>query len=143
MYIMTLKMKFIQDPRLVFFEKKSSRLINILLLILFYIIGSTILSAIGCKNGHILNTHKNLSVCKTSFSRLKKSDITGLRICIALCIHTGRTFCLVNNILNLTLYNSLNYNWLHYGKLKLFQECGVRDIFKRTLLPRCERVMDG
>ena len=97
MYIMTLKMKFIQDPRLEFFEKKSSRLINILLLILFYIIGSTILSAIGSKNGHLLNTHKNLSICKTDFSYIKKPDITGLRICIALCIHTGRTFCLVNN----------------------------------------------
>ena len=120
MYIMTLKMKFIQDPRLVFFEKKSSRLINILLLILFYIIGSTILSAIGCKNGHILNTHKNLSVCKTSFSRLKKSDITGLRICIALCIHTGRTFYLVNNTHNSTSYNLLNYNQLYCGRLKLF-----------------------
>ena len=110
MYIMTLKMKFIQDPRLEFFEKKSSRLINILLLILFYIIGSTILSAIGSKNGHLLNTHKNISICKTSFSRLKKPDITGLRTCIALCIHTGCTFCLVNNTYNSTLYNSLNYN---------------------------------
>ena len=129
MHIMTLKMKFIQDPRLEFFEKKSSRLINILLLILFYIIGSTILSAIGSKNGHLLNTHKNLSIRKTSFSRFKKPDITGLRTCIALCIHTGRTFYLVNNTHNSTLYNSLNYNQLHYGKLKSFQECGKSGIY--------------
>ena len=119
---MTLKMKFIKFPRLAFFEKKSSRLINILLLILFYIIGSTILSAIGSKNGRILNTHKNISICKTSFSRLKKPDITGLRICIALCIHTGRTFYHVNNTHNSALYNSLNYNQLYCGRLKLFQE---------------------
>ena len=122
MHIMTLKMKFIQDPRLEFFEKKSSRLINILLLILFYIIGSTILSAIGSKNGHLLNTHKNIYICKTSSSRLKKSNITGLRICIALCIHTGRTFYLVNNTHNSTLYNLLNYNQLYCRRLKLFQE---------------------
>ena len=107
---MTQKKNFIKFPQLEFFEKKSSCLINILLLILFYIIGSTILSAIGCKNGHLLNTHKNISICKTSFSRPKKPDITGLRTCIALCIHTGRTFCLVNNTHNSTLYNSLNYN---------------------------------
>ena len=115
-------MKFIQDPRLEFFEKKSSRLINILLLILFYIIGSTILSAIGSKNGHLLNTHKKLSICKTSFSRLKKPDITGLRICIALCIHTGRAFYLVNNTYKSILYNLLNYNQLYCGRLKLFQK---------------------
>ena len=132
MYIMTLKMKFIQDPRLEFFEKKSSRLINILLLILFYIIGSTILSAIGSKNGRILNTYKNISICKTDFSMLKKPDITGLRICIALCIHTGRVFCLVNNTHNSTLYNSLNYNQLHYRKLKLFQECGKSGIYSTS-----------
>ena len=60
-------MKFIQDPRLEFFEKKSSRLINILLLILFYIIGSTILSAIGSKNGHLLNTHKTYLSVKQAF----------------------------------------------------------------------------
>ena len=122
MYIMTLKMKFIQDPRLEFFEKKSSRLINILLLILFYIIGSTILSAIGSKNGQLLNTHKNIFICKTSFSRLKKPDITGLRICIALCIHTGCTFYLINNTHESILYNSLNYNQLYCGRFKLFQE---------------------
>ena len=121
MHIMTLKMKFIQDPRLEFFEKKSSRLINILLLILFYIIGSTILSAIGSKNGHLLNAYKNISICKTSFSRFKKTDITGLRICIALCIHTGRTFYIVNNTHKSTSYNLLNYNQLYCGRLKLFQ----------------------
>ena len=129
MHIMTLKMKFIQDPRLEFSEKKSSRLINILLLILFYIIGSTILSAIGSKNGRILNTHKNLSICKTDFSRLKKPDIIGLRICIALCIHTGRVFCFVNNTHNSTLYNLLNYNQLYCGRLKLFQECRKSGIY--------------
>ena len=55
---MMLKIKFIQFPQLEFFEKKSSCLINILLLILFYIIGSTILSAIGSKNGRLLNADK-------------------------------------------------------------------------------------
>ena len=45
------KMKFFQYPQLEFFEKKSSCLINILLLILFYIIGSTFLIAIGSKTG--------------------------------------------------------------------------------------------
>ena len=102
MHIMTLKMKFIQDPRLAFFEKKSSRLINILLLILFYIIGSTILSAIGSKNGRLLNANKNISICKTAFSHSEKPNKTGLRICIALCIHTGCTFYLVNNNHNST-----------------------------------------
>ena len=143
MHIMTLKMKFIQDPRLEFFEKKSSRLINILLLILFYIIGSTILSAIGCKNGHLLDTHKNLSVCKTSFSRPKKPDITGLRICIALCIHTGRAFYLVNKTLNSILYNLLNYNQLHYGKLKLFQECGKSGIYSTSPQVIAERIVSS
>ena len=33
MYIMTLKMKFIQDPRLEFFEKKSSRFIIVIIYI--------------------------------------------------------------------------------------------------------------
>ena len=113
-------MNLIKFPQLEFFEKKSSCLINILLLILFYIIGSTILSAIGSKNGHLLNTHKNISICKTSFSRFKKPDITGLRTCIALCIHTGRTFYLVNNTHNSTSYNLLNYNQLYCGRLKLF-----------------------
>ena len=79
-----------------FLKKKSSCLINILLLILFYIIGSTILSAIGSENGHLLNADRNVSIYKTDFSRLKKPDITGLRICIALCIHTGRALNLVN-----------------------------------------------
>ena len=51
---MTQKKNFIKFPQLEFFEKKSSCLINILLLILFYIIGSTILSAIGSKNGHLI-----------------------------------------------------------------------------------------
>ena len=102
MYIMTLKMKFIQDPRLEFLFKKSSRLINILLLILFYIIGSTILSAIGSGNGHLINADRNISICKTDFLRLKKPDITGIRICIALCIHTGRTFASVNICYGLT-----------------------------------------
>ena len=130
MHIMTLKIKFIPTPRLVFFEKKSSRLINILLLILFYIIGSTILSAIGSKNGRLLNADKYISICKTIFSRLKKPNKTGLRICIALCIHTGRTFYLVNNSYNSALYNLLNYKQLRYKELKLFQECGkIRDIF--------------
>ena len=93
---MTQKKNFIKFPQLEFFEKKSSCLINILLLILFYIIGSTILSAIGSKNGHLINADRNISICKTDFLRLKKPDITGLRICIALCIYTGRTLNLVN-----------------------------------------------
>ena len=143
MHIMTLKMKFIQDPRLAFFEKKSSRLINILLLILFYIIGSTILSAIGSRNGHLVNTDRNVSIYKTDFSRLKKPNITGLRICIALCIHTGRTFYLVNNTHNSTLYNSLNYNQLHYGKLKLFQECGKSGIYSTSPQVIAERIVSS
>ena len=105
---MTQKKNFIKFPQLAFFEKKSSCLINILLLILFYIIGSTILSAIGSKNGHLLNTHKNLSICKTDFSRLKKPDITGLRICIALCIHTGCALNLINISCGLTSYIQRN-----------------------------------
>ena len=105
---MTQKKNFIKFPQLAFFEKKSSCLINILLLILFYIVGSTILSAIGSKNGHLLNTHKNLSICKTDFSRLKKPDITGLRICIALCIHTGCALNLVNISCGLTSYIQRN-----------------------------------
>ena len=108
MYIMTLKMKFIQDHRLEFFEKKSSRLINILLLILFYIIGSTILSAIGSKNGHLINADRNRSICKTDFLRLKKPDITGIRICIALCIYTGCVLNLVNISYGLTSYIQRN-----------------------------------
>ena len=40
MYIMTLKMKFIQDPRLEFFEKKSSRFIIVIIYIyIIYLIG--------------------------------------------------------------------------------------------------------
>ena len=40
MYIMTLKMKFIQDPRLAFFEKKSSRFIIVIIYIyIIYLIG--------------------------------------------------------------------------------------------------------
>ena len=40
MYIMTLKMKFIQDPRLAFFEKKSSRFIIVIIYInINYLIG--------------------------------------------------------------------------------------------------------
>ena len=105
---MTQKKNFIKFPQLAFFEKKSSCLINILLLILFYIIGSTILSAIGSKNGHLLNTHKKLSICKTDFSRLKKPDITGLRICIALCIHTGCALNLINISCGLTSYIQRN-----------------------------------
>ena len=108
MYIMTLKMKFIQNPRLEFFEKKSSRLINILLLILFYIIGSTILSAIGSRNGYLLNADRNVSFCKTDFLRLKKPNVTGLRICIALCIHTGCALNLVNISCDLTSYIQRN-----------------------------------
>ena len=105
---MTQKKNFIKFPQLEFFEKKSSCLINILLLILFYIIGSTILSAIGSGNGHLLNVDKNISFCKTDFSRLKKLDITGLRICIALCIYTGRAFNLVNISCDLTSYIQRN-----------------------------------
>lgn len=101
---MTQKKNFIKFPQLAFFEKKSSCLINILLLILFYIIGSTILSAIGFGNGHYLNADRNIYVCKTSFSRLKKPDITGLRICIALCIYTGCVLNLVNISCGLTSY---------------------------------------
>ena len=54
------------------------------------------MSAIGSENGHLLNADRNVSIYKTDFSRLKKPDITGLRICIALCIHTGRALNLVN-----------------------------------------------
>ena len=107
---MTQKKNFIKFPQLEFFEKKSSCLINILLLILFYIIGSTILSAIGSGNGHLLNADRNVSIYKTDFSRLKKPDITGLRICIALCIHTGRAFYLVDKTFNSILYNLLDHN---------------------------------
>ena len=40
MYIMTLKMKFIQGPRLEFFEKKSSRFIIVIIYIyIIYLIG--------------------------------------------------------------------------------------------------------
>ena len=40
MYIMTLKMKFIQDPRLEFFEKKSSRFIIVIIYIyIIYLLG--------------------------------------------------------------------------------------------------------
>ena len=40
MHIMTLKMKFIQDPRLEFFEKKSSRFIIVIIYIyIIYLIG--------------------------------------------------------------------------------------------------------
>ena len=40
MYIMTLKMKFIQDPRLAFFMKKSSRFIIVIIYIyIIYLIG--------------------------------------------------------------------------------------------------------
>ena len=92
------------------------------------------MSAIGSKNGHLLNVDKNISFCKTDFSILKKPNKTGLRICIALCIHTGRAFYLVNNSRNLTLYISLNYNWLYYGRLKLFQECVASDIFYLQLI---------
>ena len=99
---MTQKKNFIKFPQLEFFEKKSSCLINILLLILFYIIGSTVLSAIGSKNGPLINADRNISICKTDFLRLKKPDITGIRICIALCIHTGRTFDSVNICYGLT-----------------------------------------
>ena len=105
---MTQKKNFIKFPQFAFFEKKSSCLINILLLILFYIIGSTILSAIGSGNGHLLTADRNISICKTDFSRLKKPDITGLRICIALCIHTGRAFNLVNISCDLTSYIQRN-----------------------------------
>ena len=127
---MTLKIKFIQFPQLEFFEKKSSCLINILLLILFYIIGSTILSAIGSKNGRLLNADKNISICETNLSRFKKPNKTGLRICIALCIHTGRVFYAINNNYNSTQYNPFNYKQLHYKKLKLFQKCKkIMDIF--------------
>ena len=105
---MTQKKNFIKFPQLEFFEKKSSCLINILLLILFYIIGSTILSAIGSKNGHLINADRNISICKTDFLRLKKPDITGIRICIALCIHTGRTFGSVNICYGLTSYIQRN-----------------------------------
>ena len=140
---MTQKKNLIKFPQLEFFEKKSSCLINILLLILFYIICSTILLAIGSGNGHLLNIHKNISICKTSFSRLKKPDITGLRTCIALCIHTGRAFCLVNNTHNSTLYNSLNYNQLHYGKLKLFQECGKSGIYSTSPQVIAERIVSS
>ena len=91
-----------------FLKKKSSCLINILLLILFYIIGSTILSAIGSRNGHLVNTDRNVSIYKTDFSRLKKPNITGLRICIALCIYTGRAFNLVNISCDLTSYIQRN-----------------------------------
>ena len=105
---MTQKKNLIKFPQLEFFEKKSSCLINILLLILFYIIGSTILSAIGSGNGHLLNIYKNISICKTSFSRLKKPGITGLRICIALCIHTGCALNLVNISCDLTSYIQRN-----------------------------------
>lgn len=101
---MTQKKNLIKFPQLEFFLKKSSCLINILLLILFYIICSTILLAIGSGNGHLLNIHKNISICKTSFSRLKKPDITGLCICIALCIHTGCALNLVNISCGLTSY---------------------------------------
>ena len=99
---MTQKKNFIKFPQLEFFEKKSSCLINILLLILFYIIGSTILSAIGSKNGRLLNADKNISICETNLSRFKKPNKTGLRICIALCIHTGRVFYAINNNYNST-----------------------------------------
>ena len=99
---MTQKKNFIKFPQLEFFEKKSSCLINILLLILFYIIGSTILSAIGSKNGHLINADRNISICKTDFLRLKKPDITGIRICIALCIYTGCVLNLVNISCGLT-----------------------------------------
>ena len=105
---MTQKMNLIKFPQLEFFEKKSSCLINILLLILFYIIGPTILSAIGSRNGHLVNTDRNVSIYKTDFSRLKKPNITGLRICIALCIYTGRAFNLVNISCDLTSYIQRN-----------------------------------
>ena len=127
---MTLKMKFIQDPRLEFFEKKSSRLINILLLILFYIIGSTILSAIGSKNGRLLNADKNISICETNLSRFKKPNKTGLRICIALCIHTGRVFYAINNNCNSIQHNPFNYKQLHYKSLNYFENAKkIMDIF--------------
>ena len=45
MYIMTLKMKFIQDPRLAFFMKKSSRFIIVIIYI--YIIYIYIIYLIG------------------------------------------------------------------------------------------------
>ena len=64
---MTQKKNLIKFPQLEFFEKKSSCLINILLLILFYIIGSTILSAIGSGNGHLLNIHKIYLSVKQAF----------------------------------------------------------------------------
>ena len=70
---MTQKKNFIEFPQLEFFEKKSSCLINILLLILFYIIGSTILSAIGSKNGHLINADRNISICKTDFFKAEKA----------------------------------------------------------------------
>ena len=105
---MTQKKNFIKFPQLEFFEKKSSCLINILLLILFYIIGSNILSAIVSRNCHLVNTDRNVSIYKTDFSRLKKPNITGLRICIALCIYTGRAFNLVNISCDLTSYIQRN-----------------------------------
>ena len=141
---MTLKIKFIQFPQLEFFEKKSSCLINILLLILFYIIGSTILSAIGSKNGRLLNADKNISICETNLSRFKKPNKTGLRICIALCIHTGRVFYAINNNYNSTQHNPFNHKQLHYKNLNYFKNTknhGYILLPRRLLLNALKLVM--
>ena len=68
------------------------------------------MSAIGSRNGHLINADRNVSIYKTDFSRLKKPEITGLRICIALCIYTGCAFYLVDKTFNSILYNLLDHN---------------------------------
>ena len=70
MYIMTLKMKFIQDPRLAFFEKKSSRFIIVIIYIyIIYLIGLNLcptLCLILCPIFLILKNIKPL-ICRIMF----------------------------------------------------------------------------
>ena len=65
MHIMTLKMKFIQCPRLAFFEKKSSRFIIVIIYIyIIYLIGLTLcptLCLILCPFFLILKNIKSLT----------------------------------------------------------------------------------
>ena len=90
------------------------------------------MSAIGSENGHLLNADRNVSIYKTDFSRLKKPDITGLRICIALCIHTGRALNLVNISCDLVSFIQRNIRSQWWGD----SDC---EAFGRAV----ERLADG